>query len=180
MPSTWPGFSAAVAPASGYRLRLHDSGPKKKGRDRRTEEIYIVIVDNGRSKIYQDVKRGGPPLCPLRGLPGGLPVWRSRRIRLRLGLLRTHGQVLNPCCWAWGGLRNSTGPPPFAGPARASAARNRSSQPVPYYRSKDVLGDPVSKALTALGGKAVFSRCSAGRRHPWLEPGNPHGPPLYK
>jgi len=44
---------------TGQKLSAYvsmDSGPKKKDEIDGPEELFIVIVDNGRSKIYQDIK----------------------------------------------------------------------------------------------------------------------------
>lgn len=75
-----------------------DTGPKKQGELDGPEELFIVIVDNGRSEIYHDVKareilrciRCGACLntCPVYAKIGGYPYGSAYSGPM--------GQVLNP------------------------------------------------------------------------------------
>jgi len=167
-------------------LRFDGQRPQEK-RDEidGPEEIYIVIVDNGRSKIIRTRKsRRSPPLHPLRSLPGGLSgLAAGWRVRLRLGLLRSHGPGVEPDAPGPGPDPGTLpGLHPMRGLQEPLPGGDRPSQPVSSTtgpRMSWVI--PISKVLTVPGRKGSSSKCSAGRpARPGHGTWNPHGPPLYK
>ena len=112
---------------SGQKISAYvsmDSGPKKEGEIDGPEELIIVIVDNGRSRIYQDPQAREAlrcircaaclNICPVYRQVGGYAYgW------VYSGPM---GQVAHAApSGIWTGPRISIAPAPSAGPARASA-----------------------------------------------------------
>ena len=143
--------SATGQSASSY-MSL-DSGPKRPDEIDGPEEMHIVILDNGRSAMYQDPQtrealrciRCGACLnsCPVYGKVGGYPYGWAYSGPM--------GQVLTP---ALQGLRDT------GDLVRACTLCHRCKNICPagidhpsillYYRAKDVAGD---KALGGSGGR---------------------------
>ncbi len=83
-----------VLPRAGVGLRATAyvtaiSGPRRPDEADGPQELHVVIVDNGRSRILGEQVRAGPVVHPLRRLPRRLPgLSQDRRPRLRR---RLHG-----------------------------------------------------------------------------------------
>ena len=161
---------------TGQKLSAYvsmDSGPKKKDEIDGPEELFIVIVDNGRSRIYQDLKARDAlrcircaaclNICPVYRQIGGYAYGWAYSGPM--------GQVLNPLLL---GLRPDPGPLPghplFAGPARASA---RWGSIIPACSS--ITGPRMSWATRNLKGKKrpwaeekFFRMWGRAATHPWL------------
>jgi L-lactate dehydrogenase complex protein LldF len=160
---------------TGQRLTAYvtmDSGPKKNDEIDGPEELFIVIVDNGRSKIYQDeiarealrCIRCGACLgcCPVYGQIGGYPYgW---------AYTGPMGQILNPLLL---GLKRTQDL------YRATTLCGACKKICPvgidhphlflYYRAKDVLGEPRLRAQKRpLKEKGVYRLWSWAVSRPWL------------
>jgi len=149
-----------------------DTGPKKDDEIDGPEELYIVIVDNGRSDLYDDVKarealrciRCGACLnhCPVYGTIGGYPYgWAYSGPMgqvlnpLLLGLERT--QDLYRACTLCGACKEV-----------CPAGVDHPSMFL-YYRSKDVQGDDGLKGKKRDWKEDSFFRIfSLATTFPWL------------
>ena len=81
--------------ATGQLLSVYTSflnGPRRPGEVDGPEEFYVVLLDNGRTKLLPDrSKRAVALLHPLRRVPEHLPgVPQDRRPQFSLGLFRPH------------------------------------------------------------------------------------------
>jgi L-lactate dehydrogenase complex protein LldF len=149
-----------------------DTGPKKDDEIDGPEELYIVIVDNGRSDIYGDVKarealrciRCGACLnhCPVYGTIGGYPYgWAYSGPMgqvlnpLLLGLQRT--QDLYRACTLCGACKEV-----------CPAGIDHPSMFL-YYRSKDVQGDGELKGKKRDWKEVfIFKLFTLASTLPWL------------
>jgi L-lactate dehydrogenase complex protein LldF len=160
---------------TGQKLSAYvsmDSGPKKKDEIDGPEELFIVIVDNGRSGIYQDLKARDAlrcircaaclNICPVYRQIGGYAYGWAYSGPM--------GQVLNPLLL---GLRRTQDL------YRASTLCGACKSVCPvgidhpsmflYYRSKDVLSDSEMKGKKRPWAEEKFFRMwSRAATHPWL------------
>ncbi len=89
-----------MLPRAGVGLRITAyvtaiTGPRRAGEADGPEELHVVIVDNGRSRILGGKYEQILHVHPLRRLPRRLPgVPQDRRARLRRGL---HADRSAPC-----------------------------------------------------------------------------------
>lgn len=144
---------------TGQKLTAYvsmDSGPKKSDEIDGPEELFIVIVDNGRTKIYQDLK--------------GREALRCIRCAACLNICPVYGQIGGYAYgWAYSGPMGQVLNPLLLGLDRTQdlyrattlCGACKSVCPVGidhpsmflYYRAKDVAGDPYWK----------------GQKRPWSE-----------
>lgn len=126
-----------------------DSGPKKADEIDGPDELYIVIIDNGRSRIYQDLKtrqslrciRCGACMnnCPVYSTIGGYPYgW---------AYTGPMGQVLTPLMLGFDKTQDLYRACTLCGSCK-SVCPGGIDHPgmFLYYRSKDVEGDQKFKA----------------------------------
>ncbi|MFZ1982956.1 MAG: lactate utilization protein B, partial [Desulfatitalea sp.] len=136
---------SATGQAAGAYISL-DSGPRKAGENDGPEELHIVILDNGRSAVYQNPRtrevlrciRCGACLntCPVYGKVGGYPYGWAYSGPM--------GQVLTPALRGLEGMGDLV---------RACTLCHRCKTICPagidhpdlllYYRYKDVQADPL-------------------------------------
>jgi L-lactate dehydrogenase complex protein LldF len=136
---------SATGQAAGAYISL-DSGPRKAGESDGPEELHIVILDNGRSAVYQNPQirevlrciRCGACLntCPVYGKVGGYPYGWAYSGPM--------GQVLTPALRGLEGMGDLV---------RACTLCHRCKTICPagidhpdlllYYRYKDVQADPL-------------------------------------
>lgn len=132
-----------------------DSGPRKRGEADGPEELVIVILDNGRSRIYGDPKmrdvlrciRCGACLsgCPVYQQVGGYPYGWAYSGPM--------GQVLNPLLLGFSGTRHLYRATTLCGNCRkiCPAGINHPDLFL-YYRYREV------QARANLGGKNIQAR----------------------
>jgi len=137
---------------TGQRISVYvsmDSGPKKKDEIDGPEEIYIVIVDNGRSKIYQDAKAREALRCVRCGAClAGCPVWRQVG-GYAYGWVYSGpmGQVLNPMLLGLDRTQELYRASTLCGACKSLCPAGIDHPSLfLYYRAKDVLGDPDFKS----------------------------------
>jgi L-lactate dehydrogenase complex protein LldF len=170
---------------TGQRLSVYvsmDSRPKKKDEIDGPEELYIVIVDNGRSKIYQDAKARDALRCIRCGAClVACPVWRQiGGYAYGWAYSGPMGQVLNPVLL---GLdRTQELFHPVRGLQELLPRGHRSSESFPVLPGQGCSGGPpFQECRPALDGKAVLQNVELGSPHPLgLEHGGAHGPAIYK
>ncbi len=147
---------------TGQRIPVYvsmDSGPRKKGEIDGPEELFIIIVDNGRTKIYQDMKarealqciRCGACLniCPVYGQIGGYAYGWSYSGPM--------GQVLNPLLLGLDRTQDLYRATTLCGACKSVCPAGIDHPSVfLYYRAKDVLGDPYFKGKKRPGSEARF------------------------
>lgn len=160
---------------TGQRLSAYvsmDSGPKKEDEIDGPEELFIVIVDNGRSRIYQDLKARDAlrcircaaclNICPVYRTIGGYSYGWAYSGPM--------GQVLNPLLLGLARTQDLY---------RASTLCGACESVCPvgidhpslflYYRSKDVLEDPDLKGKKRPWSEEKFFRMwSRAATRPWL------------
>jgi L-lactate dehydrogenase complex protein LldF len=133
-----------------------DSGPKKKDEIDGPEELFIVIVDNGRTKIYQDLKARDAlrcircaaclNICPVYRQIGGYSYGWAYSGPM--------GQVLNPVLLGLDRTQDLYRASTLCGSCKSVCPVGIDHPSIfLYYRAKDVLGDPYFK----------------GKRRPWME-----------
>lgn len=149
-----------------------DTGPKKKDEIDGPEELYIVIVDNGRSNFYFDEKarealrciRCGACLnnCPVYTSIGGYPYGWAYSGPM--------GQVLNPLLLGLDRTRELYNACTFCGACRAVCPGGIDHPSLfLYYRSKDVEGDPAFKGVRpGRWEQAVYAVATFLMAHPPL------------
>jgi len=149
-----------------------DSGPKKKDEIDGPEELFIVIVDNGRTKIYQDLKARQVlrcircaaclNICPVYGQIGGYAYGWAYSGPM--------GQVLNPLLLGLEKTQDLYRATTLCGACKSVCPAGIDHPSLfLYYRHKDVTVDPY------LGGKArppqeirFFKAWAWAIKHPWL------------
>jgi L-lactate dehydrogenase complex protein LldF len=160
---------------SGQKISAYvsmDSGPKKEGEIDGPEELIIVIVDNGRSRIYQDPRARAAlrcircaaclNICPVYRQIGGYAYgWvysgpmGQVLMPLLLGLDKT--QDIYRACTLCGACK-SVCPTGIDHP-----------ELLLYYRSKDVSADRQFKGKRRPWGEALFFKAwGMGVKHGWL------------
>ena len=160
---------------TGQRLSAYvsmDSGPKKKDEVDGPEELFIVIVDNGRSRIYQDPKARDAlrcircaaclNICPIYRQVGGYAYGWAYSGPM--------GQVLNPLLLGLARTQDLYRATTLCG-ACESVCPVGIDHPSMflYYRSKDVLEDPDLKGKKRPWTEQKFFRMwSRAARHPRL------------
>jgi len=84
------GRSATGQPLTVYTSFL--SGPRRNGEIDGPDEFYVVLLDNGRTKLLADPEKAPVAvLHSLRCVPESLPgVSQNRRAQLSVGLFRSH------------------------------------------------------------------------------------------
>jgi L-lactate dehydrogenase complex protein LldF len=144
---------------TGQKLSAYvsmDSGPKKSGEIDGPEELFIVIVDNGRTKIYQDLQardvlrciRCAACLnsCPVYGKIGGYAYGWAYSGPM--------GQILNPVLLGLDRTQDLYRATTLCGACK-SVCPVGIDHPGMFlnYRARDVLGDPYFQ----------------GKKRPWME-----------
>ena len=138
---------------TGQRLSVYvsmDSRPKKKDEIDGPEEIYIIIVDNGRSKIYQDVKARDALRCIRCGAClVACPVWRQiGGYAYGWAYSGPMGQVLNPMLLGLERTQELYRASTLCGACKSFCPVGIDHPSLfLYYRAKDVLGDPHFKSV---------------------------------
>jgi L-lactate dehydrogenase complex protein LldF len=144
---------------TGQRLSAYvsmDSGPKKIDEIDGPEELIIIIVDNGRSKIYQDVQARQAlrcircaaclNFCPVWGKIGGYSYGWAYSGPM--------GQVLNPLMLGLDRTQDLYRATTLCGACKSVCPVGIDHPSLfLYYRSKDVLGDSFLRA----------------QKRPWIE-----------
>ena len=144
---------------TGQRLSAYvsmDSGPKKKDEVDGPEELFIVIVDNGRSKIYQDPKSREAlrcircaaclNICPVYRQIGGYAYGWAYSGPM--------GQVLNPLLLGMKRTQDLYRATTLCGACKSHCPVGIDHPSMfLYYRAKDVMDDPYFQ----------------GQRRPWVE-----------
>ena len=147
---------------TGQKLPVYvsmDSGPKKKGEIDGPEELFIVIIDNGRTQIYQDPKaraalqciRCGACLniCPVYGKIGGYAYGWAYSGPM--------GQVLNPLLLGLDRTQELYRATTLCGACKSVCPAGIDHPGIfLYYRAKDVLGDPYLKGKKRPGSEVGF------------------------
>ena len=160
---------------TGQKLSAYvsmDSGPKKKDEIDGPEELFIVIVDNGRSKIYQDLKARDAlrcircaaclNICPVYGQIGGYAYGWAYSGPM--------GQILNPLLLGLDRTQDLYRATTLCGACKSVCPVGIDHPSMfLYYRAKDVLGDPYLKGKSVPGQKNIFSKpgCRRSTRS-WL------------
>ncbi|MBP1723494.1 MAG: hypothetical protein H6Q44_1199 [Deltaproteobacteria bacterium] len=138
---------------TGQRISVYvsmDSGPKKKDEIDGPEELYIVIVDNGRSKIYQDAKARDVLRCIRCGAClVSCPVWRQvGGYAYGWAYSGPMGQVLNPMILGLERTQELYRASTLCGSCKSICPVGIDHPSLfLYYRAKDVLGDPNFKSV---------------------------------
>jgi L-lactate dehydrogenase complex protein LldF len=138
---------------TGQRLSVYvsmDSGPKKKEEVDGPEEFYLVIVDNGRSKIYQDTKAREALRCIRCGVClVACPVWRQiGGYAYGWAYSGPMGQVLDPLLLGLEKTQELYRASTLCGACKSFCPVGIDHPSLfLYYRAKDVLGDPGFKSV---------------------------------
>ena len=136
---------------TGQKLTAYvsmDSGPKKKDEIDGPEELFILIIDNGRTKIYQDLKARDAlrcircaaclNICPVYGQIGGYAYGWAYSGPM--------GQVLNPLLLGLDRTQDLYRATTLCGACKSVCPVGIDHPSMfLYYRSQDVLGDPYWK-----------------------------------
>jgi L-lactate dehydrogenase complex protein LldF len=138
---------------TGQRLSVYismDSGPKKKDEIDGPEELYLVIVDNGRSKIHQDAKAREVLRCIRCGAClVACPVWRQvGGYAYGWAYSGPMGQVLNPMLLGLDKTQELYRASTLCGACKSFCPVGIDHPSLfLYYRAKDVSGDPGFKSV---------------------------------
>ncbi len=144
---------------TGQKLSAYvsmDSGPKKKDEIDGPEELFIVIVDNGRSKIYQDpVARDALRCVRCAACLNICPVYRTvGGYAYGWAYSGPMGQVLNPLLLGLERTQELYRASTLCGACKSVCPVGIDHPSMfLYFRAKDVLGDPDLK----------------GKKRPWAE-----------
>jgi len=160
---------------TGQKLSAYvsmDSGPKKLGETDGPEELFIVIVDNGRSGIYQDRQAREAlrcircaaclNICPVYRQVGGYAYgW------VYSGPM---GQVLNPLLLGLGRTQDLYRATTLCGACKSVCPVGIDHPSMfLYYRAKDVLDDPYFRARKRPPAeKRFFKAWSMAVNHSWV------------
>jgi L-lactate dehydrogenase complex protein LldF len=137
---------------TGQRLSAYismDSGPKKEGEIDGPEELIIIIVDGGRTKIYQDVKTREALRCiRCAACLNICPVWRTiGGYAYGFAYSGPMGQVLNPLLLGLDQTQDLYRATTLCGACKSVCPVGIDHPSMfLYYRSKDVLADPDFRA----------------------------------
>ncbi len=137
---------------TGQKLSAYvsmDSGPKKAGEIDGPEELIIVIVDGGRTKIYQDVKSREALRCiRCAACLNICPVWRTiGGYAYGFAYSGPMGQVLNPLLLGLDQTQDLYRATTLCGACKSVCPVGIDHPGMfLYYRSKDVEGDPEFQA----------------------------------
>lgn len=160
---------------TGQKLTAYvsmDSGPKKKDEVDGPEELFIVIVDNGRSKIYQDLQGRDAlrcircaaclNICPVYGQIGGYAYGWAYSGPM--------GQVLNPLLLGLDRTQDLYRATTLCGACKSVCPAGIDHPGMfLYYRAKDVLGDPYFKGQPRPGSeKRFFKAWTMAVNRSWL------------
>lgn len=160
---------------TGQRLSAYvslDSGPKKKDEIDGPEELFIVIVDNGRSKIYQDPRSRDAlrcircaaclNICPVYRQVGGYAYGWAYSGPM--------GQVLNPLLLGLDRTQELYRASTLCGACKSVCPVGIDHPSMfLYYRAKDVLGDPDLKGKKRPWAEEnIFKMWSRAATRPWL------------
>lgn len=160
---------------TGQKLSAYvsmDSGPKKKDEIDGPEELFIVIVDNGRSKIYQDPKAREAlrcircaaclNICPVYRQVGGYAYGWAYSGPM--------GQILNPLLLGFGRTQDL-----YRATTLCGACKNVCPVGIDhpsmflYFRAKDVMEDPFFQGQKRPGAeKRFFQAWSLAVNRSWL------------
>ncbi|MGE5253750.1 MAG: lactate utilization protein B [Planctomycetaceae bacterium] len=138
---------------TGQRLSVYvsmDSGPKKKDEVDGPEELYLLIVDNGRSKIYQDTKAREALRCIRCGVClVACPVWRQiGGYAYGWAYSGPMGQVLDPLLLGLDKTQELYRASTLCGACKSFCPVGIDHPSLfLYYRAKDVLRDPDFKSV---------------------------------
>jgi len=147
---------------TGQKLTAYvsmDSGPKKKDEIDGPEELFIVIIDNGRTKIYQDLKARDAlrcircaaclNICPVYGQIGGYAYGWAYSGPM--------GQILNPLLLGLDRTQDLYRATTLCGACKSvcPVGINHPSMFL-YYRARDVLGDPYWRGKKRSGSEERF------------------------
>ncbi len=162
--------------STGQKLPVYvsmDSGPKKKGEIDGPEELFIVLLDNGRTKVYQDLKAREAlqcircaaclNICPVYRQIGGYPYGWAYSGPM--------GQILNPLLLGLERTQDLYRATTLCGACKSvcPAGIDHPSMFL-YYRAKDVLADPYFQGKKRPAREAHFFRAWAvavGRSWLW-------------
>jgi len=137
---------------TGQRLSAYismDNGPKKEGEIDGPEELIIIIVDGGRTKIYQDLKSREALRCiRCAACLNICPVWRTiGGYAYGFAYSGPMGQVLNPLLLGLDETQDLYRATTLCGACKSVCPVGIDHPSMfLYYRSKDVLADPGFKA----------------------------------
>ena len=159
---------------TGQRLSVYismDSGPKKKDEVDGPEELYLVIVDNGRSKIYQDLKARDALRCIRCGVClVACPVWRQvGGYAYGWAYSGPMGQVLDPLLLGLEKTQELYRASTLCGACKSFCPVGIDHPSLfLYYRAKDVLGDPEFKSVDRpWAERQFFKMWSWAASTPW-------------
>jgi L-lactate dehydrogenase complex protein LldF len=160
---------------TGQRLSAYvsmDSGPKKKDEIDGPEELFIVIVDNGRSKIYQDPKARDALRCiRCAACLNICPVYRQiGGYAYGFAYSGPMGQVLNPLLLGLARTQDLYRATTLCG-ACESVCPVGIDHPSMflYYRAKDVLADPAMQGKgRPWAEEKFFKMWTRAATRPWL------------
>ena len=161
--------------STGQRLPAYvsmDSGPKKKDEIDGPDELFIVIVDNGRSLIYQDPKARDAlrcircaaclNICPVYRQVGGYAYGWAYSGPM--------GQVLNPLLLGLARTQDLYRATTLCGACKSVCPVGIDHPSMfLYYRSNDVLGDPDLRGKKRpWAERQFFKMWSRAASRPWL------------
>jgi len=160
---------------TGQRLSVYismDSGPKKTDEVDGPEELYLVIVDNGRSKIYQDAKAREALRCIRCGACLlACPVWRQiGGYAYGWAYSGPMGQVLNPALLGLAKTQELYRASTLCGACKSFCPVGIDHPSLfLYYRAKDVLGDADFKSVDRpWRERQFFKMWSWAASTPWV------------
>lgn len=160
---------------TGQRITSYvtlDSGPKKADEIDGPEELFIVLVDNGRSRIYQDRKARQAlrcircaaclNICPIYRQIGGYAYGWAYSGPM--------GQVLNPLLLGRGSTRHLYHASTLCGACKSFCPVGIDHPSMfLYYRAKDILGEPSqSRRRRSWSEERFFKNWAHAVKRPWM------------